>query len=71
MITTEELLFEAILCSGSTTYSSREKNGEVSVPFRPVQTEVKRPFHAQKMETGRDGGRRRASDGNCSQLFQS
>ena len=42
----------------------------VSVPFCPVQMEAKRPFHAQKIETGRGGGRRRSSDGKCRQLFQ-
>ena len=29
-------------------YSSHQKNGDVSVPFCPVQMEVKWPFHAQK-----------------------
>ena len=50
------------------------KKGDVSVPFRPIQAEVKWPFHAQKMETGRDGteaGDRQATENavnysNCS-----
>ena len=47
------------------------KSGDVSIPFRPVQTEVKWLFHAQKMEMGRDRGWQRASDRKDSQLFQS
>ena len=38
-----------------TKYSSRQKNGDVYVPFRPVQTEVKWPFHAQKNGNGTGG----------------
>ena len=44
------------------------KNGDASVPFRPVQTEAKRPFpmHKNGNRTGR--GQR---NGKCSRLFQS
>ena len=34
-------------------YSSSQQNGDVSVLFRSVQMEAKRPFHAQQMEVER------------------
>ncbi len=37
---------------GETQYRS-QRNGDVFVPFRPVETEVKRPFPYTTMETGR------------------
>ena len=47
-------------------YSRSQKNGDASVPFRPVQTEVKRPFPMPKNGNGTGGGRR---DGKCSRLI--
>ena len=37
-------------------YSRSQKNGNASVPFRPVQTEAKRPFPMPKNGNGMGGG---------------
>ena len=41
--------------------NSSQKNGDVSIPFRPVQMEVKQLFHAQKSkQDGAEIGNERA-----------
>ena len=53
------------------TVAAKKKSGDVSVPFRPVQTEAKQPFHAQKNGNGTVQGTATGKRWTCCRLFQS
>ena len=49
-------MYRCVIHVGVSTCTVAAKTGDISIQFDTVQTEVKRPFHAQISETGRGNG---------------